>query len=493
MTRREPIETPPRSNARLAEALGRASTIAFVIAAALALAWVLATTGCGLGEEGPAPAGTTTPARIPAQCRGEPVQVQVKPLSPYVYQQGDGTAYFDVWVEGCPMVGAARPALDIALVIDTSGSMAGEKLARAQAAAEYLLASLGPQDRLALVSYNTSVTLMFPLTAVTPGNRGWMAGRIRRLYATDMTNLGGGLQVGVQQVLAGGERNAVQRVILISDGLANVGVVQPAALHGMAASARQRQISVTTMGVGLQFNEILLQNLAEYGGGRYHYIRDAHALVPIFQQEIVSAQAAVATSLEITVAGCQGCEVLESPGYALQKQGGVTRIVVSDLAGGERRKALVKVRLPRDRPGRQVLDVKLAYRPTRGTAAGKRQERARQVAFELTGDARRVAASVDRRVADRVTQVQVSQQVQKAMRHYEFGDTSVSGNLLSGAAGRLEAHYRATGSKRSLRRAQALRAAERRVRAGGGAPASAPAGQDMLKRMRYKAAAESRQ
>jgi len=447
--------------------------------------------GAGCVEPaGPATVATTTPpaAGVPARCSGSPVQMRVKPLSPYVYQQGDGYAYFDVWLQACPVPGATRQPLDISLVVDTSGSMGGQKIGHARAAAQYLLSVLTARDRLALVSYNTDITILFPLTAVTPQNRGWMSQRIAGLHATGMTNLGGGLDIGVRQLAAAQERQAIQRTILISDGLANVGVTSPVALNGMASSARQRGVSVTTMGVGLRFNELLLQSLAEYGGGRYHYIRDAQALLPIFRQEIAGVQATVATSVELTVAGCPGCRVVEAPGYALKRVGDHTRIVVSDLAGGQRRKTLIKVRLPRDRPGQRVVDVRLAYRSAQG--ARRVMRRSHRVAFMVTPNRRKVLATVDRAVADRVAHVRASKTVNKAMQAYQLGDATVAGNLLRGAASRLEAQYRATGSRRALKRARRLRKAARKVTRYR-APASAPA-LDTLKRMRFDAAEATR-
>jgi Ca-activated chloride channel family protein len=303
-----------------------------------------------------------------------------------------------------------------------------------------------------------------------------------------MTNLGGGFDVGVQQLTGAGERQAIQRVILVSDGLANVGVTAPAALNGKAAAARQARVGVSTMGVGQRFNELLLQSLAEYGGGRYHYIKDAHALLPIFRQEIAGVQGTVATSVQITVAGCAGCQVVEAPGYALQRQGGQTHIVISDLAGGQRRKALVKVRLPRDRPGKRELAVRLAYHTARG--ARRAMSHREKVAFRITADRQKVRATLDKRIADRVAQVQASKDVNKAMKAYQFGNAAVAGNLLSGAAKRLERVHRATGSKRAQRRARQLRQAARKVRSRP-SPASAPS-RHLMKKMRYDAAESTR-
>jgi len=448
----------------------------------------LGSAGCALYErpEGTVPS-RTAPTAAPAHCRtGQPVRMQARPLSPYVYRGGDGYAYFDVWVEACPAPGRVRrQPLDIALVVDTSGSMGGRKIAQARAAARYLLSVLHANDRLALVTYNTRVFIQFPLTAVTSANRGWMASRINGMYATGMTNLGGGLDIGTRQLTGARERNAVSRVILISDGLANVGVTHPTSLTSLAAAARRNRASVTTMGVGLHFNELLLQSLAEYGGGRYHYISRAQDLVAIFRQEIQGAGRIVATGINLQVEACPGCRVESVPGYAVHRQGGGARIAVSDLAGGEVMKALVKVRLPTSGTvDTRRIGLRLSYSAVRPKRRAYRT--AARVAFRMTSDLARVRRTTDVRVAGRVARVQANRLAHKAMTAYQFGNTVVAGNLLRKAAGRLRSYTRRYKVKKKAYsfEADSLVRAARKVRRYAPRPAKR---RHLIKKLRHKA------
>ena len=444
--------------------------------------------GCALYER---PDGTITTRHVakpvPAHCRkGQPVHLKAQPLSPYVYRGGDGYAYFDVWVEACPAPGRRRrQPLDIALVVDTSGSMGGRKIEQARAAARYLLSVLDANDRLSLVTYNTQVFIQFRLTAVTAANRGWMTSRINSIYPSGMTNLGGGLDIGTRQLNGARERNAVSRVILISDGLANVGVTHPSSLSAMAAWARQRRASVTTMGVGLHFNELLLQNLAEYGGGRYHYISRAQDLVSIFRQEIQGVQRIVATSINLQVEACPGCRVESVPGYAVHRQGNGARIAVSDLAGGEVMKALVKVKLPTgaDLDTRRI-GLRLSYAAVRPTR--RLYRRGAQVAFHMTSDLARVQRTTDVRVAGRVARVQANHLAHRAMTAYQFGNTVVAGNLLRKAAGRIRQYTRRYKVKKKSYafEADSLSAAAVRVRYAAPRPSQR---QHLIKKLRSKA------
>ena len=431
-----------------------------------------------------APPGQPVSAVAGPRCSGnQPVKMHTRSLSPYVYQQGDGYAYFDVWIQACPAQGRTqRQPLDIALVLDTSGSMGGQKIQKARAAADYLLRVLNANDRLSLVTYNTHVAIQFPLTAVTHANRQWMASRIHNIYASGMTNLAGGLDIGVRQLTQVSERNAVSRVILISDGLANVGITAPSSLNGMAAAARRRRASVTTMGVGLQFNELLLQSMAEYGGGRYHYISRARDLVAIFRQEVQGAQAIVATSLNLQVTGCAGCRIESVPGYAIHRRAGSAIVAVRDLAGGETMKALVKVRLPHATPGNREIGLSLSYNASR-LKNRSFQQRGR-VRFNVTADRAKVHRTIDSRVAGRVARVHANQLANRAMKAYQFGNTIVAGQLLRRAATTLRSHARRYKKRTFSFEADSLSAAAVRVRA---APSASRRGQHLQKSIRYGA------
>lgn len=449
-----------------------------------------ASVGCGVHDEyQTTPPTGTPPVGAAAKCSGnQPVRMKTRPLSPYVYQHGDGYAYFDVWIQACPLPGRARrQPLDIALVVDTSGSMGGRKIEQARAAASYLLSVLGPTDRLSLVTYNTQVLLQFPLSAVTNSNRAWMQSRINSIYASGMTNLGGGLSVGAQQLTQAQERNAVSRVILISDGLANVGVVSPVQLNAMASGARMQRASVTTMGVGLHFNELLLQSLAEYGGGRYHYISRAQDLVGIFRQEIQGVQAVVATGIDLRVDACPGCRIESVPGYAIHRSAEGARIAVSDLAGGEVMKALVKVRLPQGKIGARQIGLRLAY-----NAVGPKRKAYRSAArvdFRVTGDLARVRRTVDSRVAGRVARVQANLLTRRAMTAYQAGNAQAAGVYLQRAATHLRSHARRYKKRSFSFSADNIDGALIQVRKYRG---SSKRGRHLLKKLRYKSAAEMR-
>lgn len=181
---------------------------------------------------------------------------------------------------------AERLPVNLALVLDVSGSMAGEKLQRAQEAARWVARALGPQDRISLVTFSADVRV-----AREPGPPGApevLDALIDALQAGGGTNLSGGWAEGLAQVRRSLLARGTNRVVLITDGEANHGVVEPARLAAMCAAARQdaqAPVSTSTLGVGVEFNEDLLLGMALDGGGAFHYARSAEALGPALQEE----------------------------------------------------------------------------------------------------------------------------------------------------------------------------------------------------------------
>ncbi len=201
-------------------------------------------------------------------------------------------------IKGKPQTNDRRP-LNVSVVIDRSGSMAGEKLDYVKRATQFLVQHLSQQDQFSLVAYDKTVAVCVPPMPVS--NKDYINQVIHNLRAGGTTNLSGGWLQGCQLVAEQKAEGQVNRVLLLSDGLANEGVTDPLRLAAMAHQKRDEGITTTTMGVGMGFNEDLMQAMATQGGGAFYFIDNADQAPVIFAEELQDLLSVVAQNLTITL------------------------------------------------------------------------------------------------------------------------------------------------------------------------------------------------
>ncbi len=192
---------------------------------------------------------------------------------------------------------ARRAPINVALVLDRSGSMAGAPLAAAREAAHRFVEFLGPHDRLTVVTFDEKVATIFGPGA---GGDPLALAAIGRIEAGGSTNLSGGWLDGRRHV-AGQLVEGTNRVVLLTDGLANVGVIESPKLTGVATSAREQRVSTTCIGFGASFNEDLLRAFADAGGGNYWYVESTDQMASVFQGEIEGLVALAAQNVTVEV------------------------------------------------------------------------------------------------------------------------------------------------------------------------------------------------
>jgi Ca-activated chloride channel family protein len=177
--------------------------------------------------------------------------------------------------------------------------MKGQRLARAKEAAAMALDRLGLDDVISVVAYNHKVDVLVPATHAR--NHSHLKLPIERLTASGRTALYAGVKEGGRQVREFSDLRRVSRVILLSDGLANVGPSKPSELAELGAKLAQDGISVTTIGLGLQYNEDLMAKLALASDGNHAFARTPDDLVRIFDSEFGDVLSVVAQDVIIHI------------------------------------------------------------------------------------------------------------------------------------------------------------------------------------------------
>ena len=192
-----------------------------------------------------------------------------------------------------------RSPVNIAIVIDKSGSMNGEKIAKAKEAAIMAIGRLNSNDIISVITYDTNVKVLVPATKVS--DKEMIFTHIRAINAHGSTALYGGVSKAAQEMKKFLAHGRVNRVILLSDGLANVGPQTPAELAQLGDSLIKDGISVTTIGLGLGYNEDLMTQLAYKSDGSHYFAENANDLATAFDSEFGKALSVVAQEIQIKI------------------------------------------------------------------------------------------------------------------------------------------------------------------------------------------------
>lgn len=272
--------------------------------------------------------------------------------------------------------GTPRPPAEVALVLDRSGSMGGSKLEMARTAVQHAIRLLAPTDHLAVVCYDDRVDT---LLGRTPASKEAKALALERLAVTDArgsTDLAGGWLAGAAQLRAGaggvpegpaeagapgasaaadrparqGDASAdpaphVKRVLLLTDGLANRGLVEPSELAAAAEALRAQGITTSTFGLGADFDEALLSRLASAGGGHFYFIEQAVQIPDVFMSELGEALDVVARDAVFEITCTPGAEATLVNDLPTEAIAGGIRVRLGDLVADQELSFVVAVHI----------------------------------------------------------------------------------------------------------------------------------------------------
>lgn len=239
-----------------------------------------------------------------------------------------------------------RPRLNIAAVIDRSGSMDGEPLDYAKQAVSLLVDQLGPEDRFSLVVYDDAV---LPLVeGVRTNDRTQIKRLIAGIESGGVTNLSGGWLKGIEIVSRELNKDVVNVVLLLTDGQANEGITDPDKLVAIGKDVNEKQaIRTTCMGLGAHFNEDLLNDIASAAGGRFHYIESPEHAPAVFEEELGGLLEVVAQNVEINLKLADGViGVAQQTGYLWHTSGSDCKIIIGDFGAEQVKHVLLAVELP---------------------------------------------------------------------------------------------------------------------------------------------------
>lgn len=329
---------------------------------------------------------------------------------------------------------ASRCPLNLSLVIDRSGSMAGAPLNHAINAARSLIGRLQPDDIISIVTYDDTIaTLLEPRPATDPAA---IQELLKKIKAGGCTDLNGGWQQGCQLVKKNFSADKINRVLLLTDGQSNSGVTDSKKIIKNAEQAGGEKIATTTLGFGSQFNEDLLIGMAHGSGGNFYYIQSHDEAEDVFRIELESITAIIAQDLVVSVHPVNDVAIASMlNNYRAQKlDDGGLRVTVGDIYGGEDKLLALELNVPAQSSAGAMELMRLTCE-YRAFADGGSARRGDDVSVKVDVDSAQAASAkpLNEAVVEQINRLRIARAKDEAVELADQGDLKAASAKLRGA------------------------------------------------------------
>lgn len=394
-------------------------------------------------EPTPATDATPTTEAIPAAVTPASVEFTLQ-LGQNALLHGSQTTVAMVEVKGAETASTTRTPVTMAVVIDASGSMRGDKMEDAQAAAHALIDQLAEGDRLSIISYDTRVTTHLAISEIG-ADRSAAHAAVNAIEPRGNTCVSCGIAAGYES-LTTAPYSHVRRLVMLSDGNANRGVTDSTQLGEQAQAARETQHSATsTIGIGTDYNEEILSSISAGGSGAFYFLHDSAEIASVLQRELASLASTVATSVAVELRPAEGVTLGDSSSLGATREGDSVLFNLGQIAAGDVRRLLVPVTVGEGVEG-SVVTATATYTPVDGAAAS-----ADLVALVIrTEDGGLAESSRNTAVLEHAQRIEAALDIELAMRDFAQGDRTAARRRLRERQNQLEGAASAMGGNIAL-------------------------------------------
>ena len=341
-----------------------------------------------------------------------------------ISESGNSVRYLVVDIDAPVKTTVKTLPINLALVIDASSSMEGPWLNAAKDAAIGVIRTLRAQDRISVISFSSDVQVHCDGIMGTESGKQTAISKISQLRSRDMTNLSAGWLMGAESVatvMANIHEPMVSRVVVLSDGMANRGILQPSELGEHARELLNRGVVSTSVGIGPNYSNVQLQAIADSGGGTLHHASHPNEIIEIVVAEMRGMREAAAEALTLGVQANAAVELECLSGYAITQASGMTgkskysaTVSVGTVISGVARDAVFKIACP-PLSHSQNIDFQITARWAPPLGASKTGYASGDAQLTAVFASENRAQRFDQRVGERSARVWLARTVQQAI------------------------------------------------------------------------------
>lgn len=290
------------------------------------------------------------------------VQLDVAMGQPVLAAGKKNTTYVKVGLTGFTLPRQEeRPPANVVLVLDKSGSMAGDKIQHARQAAIAALDRLDARDIVSVIAFDQNVEVVLPATKLT--DKALVQKAIERIESGGETALFGGVSKAAAEARKFLDRQHVNRLILLSDGQANVGPSSPRELGELGQSFRKEGLAVSTLGLGSDYNEDLMAELARRSDGNHYYIKSASELEKVFKHEFGDVVSVVAQEVSVQIKCAEGIRPVRVLGKDAEISGQNVTVQLNQIYSEQEKSIILEVEVPSSEAGqaREIATTTVTY------------------------------------------------------------------------------------------------------------------------------------
>lgn len=350
----------------------------------------------------------------------KPAEVRIE-LDQEVYpSDAPAIAVVKVSVQAPPSASLERrQRVNLSIVFDRSGSMSGDKIKFARLAAIEALRRLGPDDVFSFVTYDSEIETVIPAGRVRDIESA--EAKIRSITPRGMTALYGGVNQGASEIRKHGDNSYVHRILLLSDGIANVGPSSPSELERLGRALAGENIAVSTIGVGLDYNEDLMTRLARASDGNTYFVEASQDLPRILAAELGDVLNVFARQTVLRIEFDKSIRPLSLLGRAGEIRGHTVEVPLHQLYSGQERFAMIEVELPRRAAGTSgtIAQAEVAYEDV--VAQHHVTARSPELAVRYSDREDEVTASANAAVQAQVLEVRAAEARERAIELADEG------------------------------------------------------------------------